>query len=810
MDTAQLPSAPGQGEIFKDEKFRAAYALNMCTVSVSQIVEYSDIYILEQEYDAILNNLNLEHMPKDEALLNILTELLNTITFFRIQEIKKKELEKEYQTQMKNAIWKAVPNVTTIIASGSPVAMAFSLATQVGVGYMNYRKEKAKITSENEKQKTQLQIAAIEQFNGLRRELFTTAWRLAAAYEFPDDYRLTERQIAQYNEILMDHNEIRKYLRLEALEDKFRAYPPFWYFYGHAAAYIAGSAGLDEPERAFYIGKAKAHFEEYWIQIKDFNILREDQLAASCALEYVDLLWKDPKPDVEKIKRLLHFAVRMAGNHLDVLQICALSYLQIGAMDKAMALFKILVNEDYNSSVNAKILSRLYVSQYLYAERKDGESALADQARAEYKLLEKTTNAYRLFPMPKIFPEDVALEDKKLDEAFEKRQRNWLLNDYRYAVQECINKYHVQYNKLWPMPPKCRIDEDYYGVSHQAYERRRKDAEWAFGDAGNRNEFVADLEDFLFGKVQYEEREALFLSMRKELVGLSLCKAADDENNLNGKLRSEISKANAYAEGIKNKIKENVFGFRDYEDLLNALSFEKITENFSKILQDSVAAQIKNANKDSLNRLETELASFCARCEIVLPMENCEIDLDAEEARELRQGVFADFVAMLGTMRAPAVMRELQDTITMLYLEEDELIKESKAEQGVRGLVKMAKGSKEAKARFLLAGEEDFEAYFKTTKISYAIKAATIAVLDDCSQADHDILLTLAGAVFVKHNKLKGTIAYSSIILDLQRQRLQLGALKEYSNPNVDIEALYRIMQHLSADIKKAKGDDYE
>ena len=41
----------------KQEQLRAAYALNMCTVSVSQIVDYNDEYILEQEYEAILNNL---------------------------------------------------------------------------------------------------------------------------------------------------------------------------------------------------------------------------------------------------------------------------------------------------------------------------------------------------------------------------------------------------------------------------------------------------------------------------------------------------------------------------------------------------------------------------------------------------------------------------------------------------------------------------------------------------------------------------------------------------------------------------------
>ena len=70
-------------EYTEEQKLRAAYALNMCMVSVSQIVDYNDEYILEQEYEAILNNLNLEQMPKDEALLNTLRELLDTITFFR-------------------------------------------------------------------------------------------------------------------------------------------------------------------------------------------------------------------------------------------------------------------------------------------------------------------------------------------------------------------------------------------------------------------------------------------------------------------------------------------------------------------------------------------------------------------------------------------------------------------------------------------------------------------------------------------------------------------------------------------------------
>ena len=88
---------------YTKEQIKAAYALNLCTVSVSQIIEYEDLQIMEQEYEAILNNLNLEQIPKDEALLKILKQILDTITYFRIEDGDKRFLDKEYQQKMKSA-----------------------------------------------------------------------------------------------------------------------------------------------------------------------------------------------------------------------------------------------------------------------------------------------------------------------------------------------------------------------------------------------------------------------------------------------------------------------------------------------------------------------------------------------------------------------------------------------------------------------------------------------------------------------------------------------------------------------------------
>ena len=180
---------------FTTEQLQAAYALNLCTVSVSQIIDYNDMTVLDQEYETILNNLNLEHMPKDDALLEIIKRLMETITFFRMQEGEKEFIEQEYQQKMKNAIWTAVPNLALLVAGANPVSLAASLAAQVGIGYMNYRKNRAQYHLDRDQQMWKLKRAAMEQFEGLQQQLFETAWRLADKYDFPDAFRLTQRQI---------------------------------------------------------------------------------------------------------------------------------------------------------------------------------------------------------------------------------------------------------------------------------------------------------------------------------------------------------------------------------------------------------------------------------------------------------------------------------------------------------------------------------------------------------------------------------------------------------------------------------------
>ena len=368
--------------IKKGEEKKAAYALNLCTVSVSQIIDYNDLVIMEQEYDNILNNLNLQNFPKDESLLKILKQLLDVVSFFRIQDGEKKLLEEQYKQKVKNAIWSAIPSPSVILAGGKAgvAGLVTSAVFAAGTGYMNYRKERATIDNEKKQKDWELQKSAMEQFYALRRELFDTAWRLTDTYNIEDRYRLTERQISQYNIIIVDTDPQRRYERLKYLSQNFEAYPPFWYQLGHAAAEVCYKAqkiykNEAEPKEVREIYKriyqdykdyALAGFDEFLALTDDKNekknnLLREDQTRAACALEKFALI-ADDEISIKEKTDLLEAAAKNSGNAFDTLQLCASSYLQIGETEKSIDLLRMLVNEGYNPEMNAQLLSMLYVS----------------------------------------------------------------------------------------------------------------------------------------------------------------------------------------------------------------------------------------------------------------------------------------------------------------------------------------------------------------------------------------------------------------------------------------------------------------
>ena len=376
MYTSDKQSNETTSQLEDLQKRKAAYALNLCMVSLSQIIDYNDKYILEQEYDAILNNLNLQNFIKEESLLVVIRKILDVINGCRIKEGEKEFIEREYQQKMKNAIWASVPNLTVIFSGGNPVQIAVAAATQVGIGYMNYRKNKNEYALSKEKQVWELQVWAMEQFHGLRFALFEAAWRFADKFDYDDVLRLTEKQIGNYNEILIDHDPLRRFERLNSISDYFLAFPPFWYYMGSTAREICLSENYTEAIRNKFKNEALTAFKKFNELHVEF--MREDVIAASSALEQISLL--SPNTDYDEMNDLLKRAVAFARSNHDILQMCVPVYMSLQQIDEAKKILKKLVNEAYNLEMNGYLLSRIYYKQ----DAIDDYQILIERIGAEY------------------------------------------------------------------------------------------------------------------------------------------------------------------------------------------------------------------------------------------------------------------------------------------------------------------------------------------------------------------------------------------------------------------------------------------
>lgn len=622
--------------ICEHDQLKAAYALNLCTVSVSQIVDYKDLNVLEQEYELILNNLNLHNMPKDQALLHILRQILDTVTFFRIYEGDKMMLEKKYQQKIKNAIWNAIPSFA-LIAVGEPYTFAISMIASVGMGYMNYRKEKANILTEREEQEWTLQRSAIEQFNALRRELFDTAWRLSDSYKFDDKYRLTESQISQYNSILMDSIPLRKYERLDSIKDNFEAYPPFWYYFANAAMDVVNvyknETAFDDNISAInkYTQLAEQNYQKYLD--KDIDLLRNNYIRSACDLEYAALLL-DSLPRIEdnekklrlcKINYLIDDAIKHCGSKLDILQIASVYYLRLNKTEEATKHLRKLIIENYNTKTNSQLLSFIYLQEAVVDNKKFIPNTL------KYKELIQFTDRMNLIPWVDSEKELTKEHLRNINELFLNNQKDKLYSYFEAIVNTIFHKEIISYNKELYNRHYMDANDAFFEDTINAIKERDEEYKKLYSREDEWKRFTAELSGNTIIISLNKHINKLLRSLDK-LVQVAFNLNIDPEKDLASikevltkkhisfkEISFDEAKSSITDESIiqqikylKNKIEKNEFDFEDYlrlSSLTLTIIMEKFIEDFVMNFWTKVIAP-KNAYKELVN-IESNFSDFC-------------------------------------------------------------------------------------------------------------------------------------------------------------------------------------------------------
>jgi len=229
-----LAHAPVRAEAREDyDPHFTMLALNMAVVSVFNIVSTQDRIVLDQEYDNIINNLKLGNIEDDKEIKDLYDELMNVISKSRLRVEERQRFKEKFDWKKRQAIVRALSGIQ---AQGDD-AWSFlgSLLVSSATAYFSYREEMNAPEEKFTDDVWKLKKDQIQDFDELQRKLLSSSWSLLRKYSLPDEYRITQRDLEDFNRAVNEQDKYRSVRMFRALEPDFKAYPIFWFFYGKAA-----------------------------------------------------------------------------------------------------------------------------------------------------------------------------------------------------------------------------------------------------------------------------------------------------------------------------------------------------------------------------------------------------------------------------------------------------------------------------------------------------------------------------------------------------------------------------------------------
>lgn len=306
-------------------QLQALQTLNQIAVSLTHIISYNDKVVLDQEYNTIINNLNLSKIP-DADLITLLQELMDLLTASKIKDHERAYLERTYEKNVQNELKKRMTmRIFDTDMLINPYSSVLRAVLNAGSFYFNYRYKLEDYKKEQEEAAWKIEANTLQKLNDFYKKLLKYSWELMRKYNFPDEWRLNEKQLNDYINILKEPNLELRYRKLERLEKNFVKFPPYWYYRGQAAMELGNK------------GEALRCFKEF--QEIHQGILRKDPYAASTAMCKTMLNMDNEGVSEDEIKKDLEIILANSedsdwGNIL----FAALQYARIGDSDTASKL----------------------------------------------------------------------------------------------------------------------------------------------------------------------------------------------------------------------------------------------------------------------------------------------------------------------------------------------------------------------------------------------------------------------------------------------------------------------------------------
>lgn len=153
-------------------------SLNQIAVSLTHILTYNHKVVLDQDYNTIINDLNLSKIP-DADIISLLQELMDLLTSSKIQEHERAYLSRSYeknvQEELRRRLRKRVLETDLLF---NHYMRVLSAIVNAGSFYFNYRGRMDDYKKEREEAAWKIEAATLQGLNNLYKNLLKYSWHL--------------------------------------------------------------------------------------------------------------------------------------------------------------------------------------------------------------------------------------------------------------------------------------------------------------------------------------------------------------------------------------------------------------------------------------------------------------------------------------------------------------------------------------------------------------------------------------------------------------------------------------------------------
>lgn len=279
---------------------------------VSKIKTYNNAIVLEEEYRQISpDKLNLNRIPDKDTLGKIL-EMLDLLHGMINDEREMQEWKRSFEIRRKrqqfafwrNQIGSAQSTVSGLgwssLVDGGGAVM--SLTKSALSTYRDYENMLEDLEDESLRQKFKMETKKLARLHELNKDILRSQWEMIQKYGFDDSLRVSDSDISLFIAALKDADHNHVYSRIEAMRDKFKIFPVYWYYLSSVALETGHPReALEACEKFFEVNR---------------GLFRDDPTVGAVAMNMIYLMEKN-EANKDAIRKLLGLVWKHNAGEMD-------------------------------------------------------------------------------------------------------------------------------------------------------------------------------------------------------------------------------------------------------------------------------------------------------------------------------------------------------------------------------------------------------------------------------------------------------------------------------------------------------------